>query len=51
MARPSVLGELFEFLRYNKKWWLIPIIIVLLLVALLVWVTATGMSFAIYTLA
>ena len=29
---PGVLGELVAFLAHNKKWWLTPIIVVLLLV-------------------
>lgn len=28
--------EFLDFLRYNKKWWITPIVIVLLLVAILV---------------
>jgi len=33
------LRELTDFLRHNKKWWLIPIILVLLLVSALVFLT------------
>ena len=33
---PGFLREFVDFLRYNKKWWLAPIIGVLLLVGLLV---------------
>ena len=36
MARSSLLKEFFEFIKENKKWWLIPIVLVLGLVALLV---------------
>lgn len=31
----SFLGEVWQFVRHNKKWWLIPIICTLLLVTLL----------------
>jgi len=33
------LRELTDFLRHNRKWWLVPIIIVLLLVSALVFLT------------
>ena len=36
MARPSLLGELWAFMRVRKKWWLLPIIVVMLLVGLLI---------------
>jgi len=32
----SLLGELWDFLRVRKKWWLLPIIIMLLLVGILI---------------
>ena len=41
----GLLAEFVYFLRYNKKWWLTPIIIVLLLVTLLVWLSASGLPF------
>jgi len=28
---PGIIAEFIQFLRYNKKWWLTPIIIVTLL--------------------
>ena len=36
--RPGVglVREFWDFLRYNKKWWLTPIILVLLLISALV---------------
>ena len=44
-------GELWDFLRYNKKWWLTPIIISLLLIGVLVaFGTASGAAPFIYTL-
>ena len=32
MARHGLLSELWAFMRVRKKWWLLPIIIMLLLV-------------------
>ena len=34
-SRPSLLIELWEFIAANKKWWLTPVILVLLLVGAL----------------
>jgi hypothetical protein len=33
---PSFVSEFWEFLLHNKKWWLAPIVLVLLLLSLLV---------------
>ena len=46
----SALGELWLFLRDNKKWWLLPILVVLLLFGLLVVLSGTGAAPFIYTL-
>jgi hypothetical protein len=35
MARRSVLGEFLDFLRQEKKYWLAPIAVVLVLLGLL----------------
>lgn len=35
-AQPGLLREFWDFLRYNKKWWLLPILIVLLLFGILI---------------
>jgi hypothetical protein len=43
-------AELFEFFRHNKKWWLAPIVLVLLLVGLLIALAGTGAAPFIYTL-
>jgi len=32
----SLLGELWEFMRVRKKWWLLPIVIMLVLVGILI---------------
>jgi hypothetical protein len=46
----GVLRELWLFLRDNKKWWLLPILVVLLLFGLLVVLSGTGAAPFIYTL-
>ena len=42
-------AEFLDFLLHNKKWWLTPIILVLLLVGLLAVFAATGVAPFIYT--
>ena len=46
----GLLVELFDLLRFNKKWWLAPIILSLLLVTLLIVLASTGAAPFIYTL-
>jgi hypothetical protein len=46
---PTLLGELWDFLRHNKKWWLLPILIVLLLFGVLIFLSGTGAAPFIYT--
>jgi hypothetical protein len=48
--QPGLLAEFLDFLRYNKKWWLTPIILVLLLVGTLVVLSGTAVAPFIYTL-
>ena len=36
MAAPSLLGELWAFMRARKKLWLLPLVLVLLLVGLVI---------------
>jgi hypothetical protein len=48
-AAPTLVGELWEFLRHNKKWWLLPIVIVLLLFGVLIFLSGTGAAPFIYT--
>lgn len=47
---PGLLAEFCEFLRHNKKWWLLPILIVLLAMGLLIALSASPLSPFIYTL-
>jgi hypothetical protein len=46
---PTLLGEFWQFLRHNKKWWLLPILIVLLLFGVLIFLSGTGAAPFIYT--
>ena len=46
---PSLLVEFWEFLCHNKKWWLLPILLVLLLFGILVLLSGTGAAPFIYT--
>ncbi len=46
-----IIGELFSFLIKRKKWWLTPIIFILLLVAILIFLAeSTAIAPFIYTL-
>ena len=45
---PSIVAEFIEFLVYNKKWWLAPIIIVLLLLGIFVFLLGTPLAPFIY---
>lgn len=42
------LGEFLGFLRYNKRWWLVPILVITLGLVLLALVTATPVAPFIY---
>lgn len=35
----SIFGDLWEFMRVRKKWWLAPILVTMLLLSLLIVVT------------
>ena len=47
--RPALALEFWYFLKYNKKWWLLPILVTLLLLCLLVLVGGSGLAPFIYT--
>jgi hypothetical protein len=50
-SRLSILSELWAFMRVRKKWWLGPIVLVLLLLGLLVVLTqGSALAPFIYTL-
>lgn len=38
---PTLIGEVWDFLKVRKKWWLTPIIVMLILTGLLIWLGAT----------
>ena len=46
----GILAEFWDFLKHNKKWWLIPIIVALLLVGVLIILGSTTAAPFIYTL-
>jgi hypothetical protein len=51
ISRLGIIGELLEFLWHNKKWWLIPMVVVLVLFSvLLVFASASTVGPFIYTL-
>ena len=39
MATRSRLGQIWDFLKVRKKWWLLPIVVFLLLISLLIVLT------------
>lgn len=44
----SLLAEFWLFLRENKKWWLLPLLLALLVLGLLVVLSGTGLAPFIY---
>ena len=46
----GMLREYIDLLRYNKKWWLTPIVICLLLAGVIVVLGGTALAPFIYTL-
>lgn len=42
MAKQSIVKEFFLFIKHEKKWWLAPLIAVLLIVGLLIWAAAVS---------
>ncbi len=49
-GRASFLGEFVGYLKENRNWWLIPILVVLALVGVLVLLSSSGAAPFIYTL-
>jgi hypothetical protein len=47
---PGSFAQLWDFLRNNKKWWLSPIIAILLLFGALIVLSSTAAAPFIYTL-
>jgi hypothetical protein len=48
--RSSLPAEFLSFLKHNKKWWLLPIVIALLLLGVLVFLSGTAVAPLIYPL-
>lgn len=48
--RSGLVAELVDFLKNNKKWWLTPIVLVLLIVGALIMLSGTAAAPFIYTL-
>jgi hypothetical protein len=49
-GRTGLLREFWDFLRDNKKWWLLPILVMALLIGTLVILGNTGAGAFIYAL-
>ncbi len=51
MANQSIISEFWEFLRFRKRYWLMPIVIVLLLLgALIVFTESSAIAPFMYAL-
>ncbi|HTX18581.1 MAG TPA: DUF5989 family protein [Bacteroidota bacterium] len=51
MAKLRIIAEYLQFLKENKKWWLVPIVVVLVLFGLLIVLTkGSALAPFIYTL-
>ncbi len=51
MSKLSIFSELWQFLRVRKKWWLLPILLFIVVLAfLLVFAQASPLAPFIYTL-
>ncbi|MBA7687094.1 hypothetical protein ES703_95554 [subsurface metagenome] len=48
--RTPLLAEFWFFLKHNKKWWLLPILIMLLILGLLVLLGGTAIAPFLYPL-
>jgi uncharacterized protein DUF5989 len=48
--RTSLFKDFWDFLRQNRKWWLLPILICLLLLGVLIVLGSTAAAPFIYTL-
>lgn len=47
--QPGLALQFLEFLRHNKRWWLTPIVILLLLAGALIVLGGSGLAPFIYT--
>ncbi len=49
-GRASIAGEFMGFVLANKKWWMVPLLLLFLLFAALMFLAGTGAAPFIYTL-
>jgi hypothetical protein len=49
-SKGGFMSDLWGFLKTNKKWWLLPIILTFLILSLLILLSSTGLAPFIYTL-
>lgn len=49
-GRSGVLGEFLHYLRESKKWWMLPILIVMLCLGMLALLTSSPIAPFIYTM-
>lgn len=47
---PTLVGELWQFIKDNKAWWMIPILVSLGILGILIVLGSTGAAPFIYTL-
>ncbi len=50
MDSQGIVRELWEFVRHDKKWWIAPILLVVIIVGALVMLSTTGAAPLIYTI-
>ena len=51
MSKVQVINEFWQFIKYNKKFWMMPIILVLVVVGILLFLaTTSAMAPFIYSL-
>ncbi len=48
--QPGIVAEFYEFLRDNKKWWLVPILVVIATFGIFAALAGTGVAPFIYTM-
>lgn len=49
-ARTGLVAEFIDFLKHNKKWWLLPILLAFLAIGALILLGGTGAAPLIYPL-
>lgn len=49
-ARTGLVAEFWDFLKHNKKWWLAPILISIVVLGVLVLLGGSGAAPFVYTL-